>query len=213
MGRSRVDWNLFFHIGGWWSRCFWSPWCGRSPIACHPLKVKLTQIGDPCILNPGSTFAFAGLGIIASSTPLQRRSPDPQPHLLLQSLLMAQSVHWERWQTNNQYHSWWKVSLWAMAVVLFSSQIFLFIWITKNILSFFYNPLIQVGGGSFHPSTLISATQLAVAVGEEVPGLTWPFFLHKTCINSTFSQVDRKLMAKLKDEEALGDTRERIGFL
>ena len=26
-------------------------------------------------------------------------------------------------------------------------------------------------------------------------------------------QVDRKLMSKLKDEEALGDTRERIGFL
>jgi len=50
----------------------------------------------------------------------------------------------------------------------------------------------KVGGGSFHPSTLISATQMAVSVAEE---------------------VDRKLMSKLKDEEALGDTRERIGFL
>ena len=34
----------------------------------------------------------------------------------------------------------------------------------------------QVGGGSFHPSTLISATQLAVAVGEEVLNTKTPFF-------------------------------------
>ena len=66
-----------------------------------------------------------------------------------------------------------------------------------------------MGGGSFHPSTLISATQLAVAVGEEVPNTETSFFPEQ----STFSQVDRKLMAKLKDEEALGETRERIGFL
>jgi len=56
---------------------------------------------------------------------------------------------------------------------------------------FLFTP-VQVGGGSFHPSTLISATQMAASVAEE---------------------VDRKLMSKLKDEEALGDTRERIGFL
>ena len=66
-----------------------------------------------------------------------------------------------------------------------------------------------MGGGSFHPSTLISATQLAVAVGEEVQNTEAPFFMQQI----TFSQVDKKLMAKLKDEEGLGDTRERIGFL
>ena len=68
---------------------------------------------------------------------------------------------------------------------------------------------LQVGGGSFHPSTLISATQMAVAVAEEV------FFeISNSSLKKLFYfQVDRKLMSKLKDEAALGDTRERIGFL
>jgi len=50
----------------------------------------------------------------------------------------------------------------------------------------------KVGGGSFHPATLVTATKLAVTVGTE---------------------VDRKLIAKLKQEEQLGETREKIGFL
>ena len=68
---------------------------------------------------------------------------------------------------------------------------------------------LQVGGGSFHPSTLISATQMAVSVAEEV------YFEISILGPKKLSdfQVDRKLMSKLKDEEALGDTRERIGFL
>ena len=42
----------------------------------------------------------------------------------------------------------------------------------RQYFSLFRNLLKQVGGGSFHPSTLISATQLAVAVAEEVLRLT-----------------------------------------
>lgn len=50
----------------------------------------------------------------------------------------------------------------------------------------------KVGGGSFHPGTLVSATKMAVSVGTE---------------------VNRVLMAKLEQEEMLGDNREKIGFL
>ena len=52
--------------------------------------------------------------------------------------------------------------------------------------------LSQVGAGSFHPSTLAAATGMAVAVGRE---------------------VDAKLVGKLGEEEAMGEARERIGFL
>ena len=99
----------------------------------------------PCICNHFSTFSFEGLGIIASSTLLQRRSPAPQPPLLLQSLLMAQSAHWERWQTNHQNHSWWNVqhteegSLWA--VVLFFITNIPPIYGSLMILVFFHNLL------------------------------------------------------------------------
>jgi len=50
----------------------------------------------------------------------------------------------------------------------------------------------KVGSGSFHPSTLAAATGMAVAVGRE---------------------VDARLVSKLGQEEAMGETRERIGFL
>jgi len=50
----------------------------------------------------------------------------------------------------------------------------------------------KVGGGSFHPATLIAATKLAVTVGTE---------------------VNRKLTDKLQQEEHMGDLREKIGFL
>lgn len=49
-----------------------------------------------------------------------------------------------------------------------------------------------MGSGSFHPSTLAAATGMAVAVGRE---------------------VDARLVSKLGQEEAMGETRERIGFL
>jgi len=50
----------------------------------------------------------------------------------------------------------------------------------------------KLGQGSLHPGTLGAATKLAIGVALE---------------------IDAKLMAKLADEEKLGDTRERIGFL
>jgi len=50
----------------------------------------------------------------------------------------------------------------------------------------------KVGGGSFHPATLVAATKLAVTVGTE---------------------INRKLTEKLEQEEQLGDMREQIGFL
>lgn len=50
----------------------------------------------------------------------------------------------------------------------------------------------KVGGGSFHPGTLVSATKMAVGVGTE---------------------VNRVLMVKLDQEEGLGDNRQKIGFL
>jgi len=50
----------------------------------------------------------------------------------------------------------------------------------------------KVGGGSFHPGTLVSATKMAVSVGTE---------------------VNRVLMIKLDQEEGLGDNRQKIGFL
>lgn len=50
----------------------------------------------------------------------------------------------------------------------------------------------KVGGGSFHPATLVTATKMAVTVGRE---------------------LDRALVTKLGQEEELGEQRERIGFL
>jgi exosome complex component RRP42 len=50
----------------------------------------------------------------------------------------------------------------------------------------------KLGGGSFHPATLVAAGQLAVAVAGE---------------------VDAGLGAALAREEALGESRERVGFL
>jgi len=50
----------------------------------------------------------------------------------------------------------------------------------------------KVGGGSFHPATLVSATKMAVSVATE---------------------INRVLMAKLDQEELLGENREKIGFL
>lgn len=50
----------------------------------------------------------------------------------------------------------------------------------------------KIGGGSFQPNSLHSATKQAVEVG---------------------TLLNRKLMIKLKQEEALGRTREKVGFL
>eukprot|EP00092_Neocalanus_flemingeri_P027564 GFUD01029905.1.p1 GENE.GFUD01029905.1~~GFUD01029905.1.p1 ORF type:complete len:293 (+),score=89.54 GFUD01029905.1:76-954(+) len=50
----------------------------------------------------------------------------------------------------------------------------------------------KVGGGSFHPATLLAATKMAVTVGTE---------------------LNRVLMVKLDQEEKMGETREKIGFL
>jgi len=50
----------------------------------------------------------------------------------------------------------------------------------------------KVGGGSFHPATLLSATKMAVTVGTE---------------------LNRVLMVKLDQEEKMGEDREKIGFL
>ena len=50
----------------------------------------------------------------------------------------------------------------------------------------------KVGGGSFHPATLLSATKMAITVGTE---------------------LNNALMLKLKQEENLGESREKIGFL
>lgn len=50
----------------------------------------------------------------------------------------------------------------------------------------------KVGGGSFHPATLLAATKMAVTVGTE---------------------LNRALVAKLQQEEQIGENREKIGFL
>jgi len=50
----------------------------------------------------------------------------------------------------------------------------------------------KVGGGSFHPDTLITATKLAVEVGKE---------------------LNTALMDKVKQEEEMGPRREKVGFL
>jgi len=50
----------------------------------------------------------------------------------------------------------------------------------------------KVGGGSFHPGTLVSATKLACSVG---------------------TQLNKVLANKIQQEEILGDDREKIGFL
>jgi len=50
----------------------------------------------------------------------------------------------------------------------------------------------KVGGGSFHPGTLASATKLACSVG---------------------TQLNKALTNKIKQEEILGEDREKIGFL
>ena len=50
----------------------------------------------------------------------------------------------------------------------------------------------KVGGGSFHPATLLAATKMAVTVGTE---------------------LNRVLMLKLDQEEKMGENREKIGFL
>ena len=66
----------------------------------------------------------------------------------------------------------------------------------------------QGGGRQFSPIYL----DISDTVGG---GCRWrgAWTVTPSCILYNFSQVDKKLMAKLKDEEALGDTRERIGFL
>ena len=50
----------------------------------------------------------------------------------------------------------------------------------------------KVGGGSFHPATLLTATKMAVTVGTE---------------------LNRVLVAKLEQEEQIGENREKVGFL
>ena len=50
----------------------------------------------------------------------------------------------------------------------------------------------KLGKGSFHPGTLAAATSLAISVGDE---------------------LNTALTAKLKQEEELGDTRQKVGFL
>ena len=50
----------------------------------------------------------------------------------------------------------------------------------------------KLGGGSFHPSTVMSAVKMAGEVGVE---------------------INRVLMEKVRQEESLGDNREKIGFL
>jgi len=50
----------------------------------------------------------------------------------------------------------------------------------------------KIGGGSFHPATMLSATKLAISVGTE---------------------LNNALMVKLIQEEKMGESREKIGFL
>lgn len=50
----------------------------------------------------------------------------------------------------------------------------------------------KLGGGSFHPSTVISAVKMAGQVGVE---------------------INKIVMMKIEQEESLGDNREKIGFL
>jgi len=50
----------------------------------------------------------------------------------------------------------------------------------------------KVGGGSFHPDTLMAATKMAVGVGKD---------------------VNEALVIKLKQEEDMGLRREKVGFL
>ena len=78
---------------------------GRLDVTGAPLLVTLSRSYLP---KSGFTFprfvslilvrqcVFEGLGIIASSTRLQRKNLAPQPRLLLQSLLMDQLAHSER---------------------------------------------------------------------------------------------------------------------
>ena len=50
----------------------------------------------------------------------------------------------------------------------------------------------KLGSGSFHPSTMMSAIKMAGEVGVE---------------------INRVMMEKIKQEEDLGENREKIGFL
>ena len=50
----------------------------------------------------------------------------------------------------------------------------------------------KLGGGSFHPRTVISAVKMAGQVGVE---------------------INKVVMMKIEQEESLGDNREKIGFL
>ena len=50
----------------------------------------------------------------------------------------------------------------------------------------------RLGSGSFHPSTMMSAIKMAGEVGVE---------------------INRVMMEKIRQEEALGENREKIGFL
>lgn len=50
----------------------------------------------------------------------------------------------------------------------------------------------KLGSGSFHPSTMTSAIKMAGEVGVE---------------------INRVMMEKIRQEEALGENREKIGFL
>lgn len=50
----------------------------------------------------------------------------------------------------------------------------------------------KLGSGSFHPSTMMSAIKMAGEVGVE---------------------INRVMMEKIRQEEDLGENREKIGFL
>ena len=50
----------------------------------------------------------------------------------------------------------------------------------------------KLGSGSFHPSTMMSAVKMAGEVGVE---------------------INKVMMEKIRQEEALGENREKIGFL
>ena len=50
----------------------------------------------------------------------------------------------------------------------------------------------KLGGGSFHPSTVMSAVKMAGEVGVE---------------------INKVMMMKIEQEERLGDNREKVGFL